>query len=140
MKPTRLFALALATCCLAPAAHAATGAAAHAPAREQQLIGIWQDDRDPENIIQFYPNHAVRIYVPKDDGQATNTHWIEGSWTLSGGRDLTMTLNIAANGGMSKVKKFTLSFSKNMLVVKARGKVVGRQHRITEQALQKHLW
>jgi hypothetical protein len=138
MKPTRLFALALAACCLVPAAHAATGAAAQAPAREQQLIGIWQDDHDPENIIQFFPNHAVRIYVPKDDGQADNTHWVDGSWALAG-RELTLTLN-TPGGGMSRVKKFTVAFTRGAMVVKARGKVVGRQHRITGQALQKHLW
>ncbi len=135
MNTIRLLILALLACCLAPAA-----AAAPAAAPEQQLIGIWQDNQDPENIIQFLADHTVRIYIPKSEGQATNVHWIDGSWALSGGRALTMTLNMPANGGMSKVKKFTLSFSQGQLVVKSGGKVVGRQHRITEQTLQRHLW
>lgn len=134
MNTIRLLILALLACCLAPAA------AAPAPAQDQQLIGIWQDNKDPENIIQFFANHAVRIYVPKSEGQSGNVHWIDGSWALAGGRELTMTLDMPANGGMSKVKKFTLSFSKGLLVVKSGGKVVGRQHRITEQTLNRHLW
>ncbi len=135
MNTLRLLALILAACCLPPIASAA-------PARspEQQLIGIWQDTPDRENIIQVYPDHSVRIYVPRSEGQPTKTHWIEGSWTLAQGRELTMTLHMPANGGMSRVKKFTLAFSKGTLVVKENGKVVGRQHRISEQALNKYLW
>lgn len=118
---------------------ASSAAAAPARVHEQALVGIWQDDHDPENIIQFYPNHAVRIYVPKSDGQARDVHWIEGTWALSR-HDLMLTLNMPSNGGMSRIRKFTVEFAGKKLVVKEDGQVVGRQHRITETALKKHLW
>ncbi|HKB58768.1 MAG TPA: hypothetical protein VKC56_01860 [Gallionellaceae bacterium] len=137
MKSFRLLALTLAllACCFTGPAAART---AH-PA-EQRLVGIWQDDKDPENIIQFFPDHRVRIYVSRRDGQADKLHWIDGRWQLARGRDLTMTLHMPSNGGMSRVRRFTLLFRKQALVVKSRGKVAGRQHRISEATLKKHLW
>lgn len=113
-------------------------AAAH-PA-EQRLVGIWQDDHDPENIIQFFADHRVRIYIPRRDGQADQLHWIDGRWQLVRGRDLTMTLHMPSKRGESSIRKFTLLFRKQGLVVKSHGKVVGRQHRISEATLKKHLW
>ena len=135
MKSLRLLALALLACCFTLPA-----AARPAHPAEQRLVGIWQDDKDPENIIQFFPDQRVRIYVSRRDGQADHLHWIDGRWQLARGRNLTMTLHIPTNGGMSRVRKFTLLFSKRGLVVKSRGKVVGSQHRISEAALKKHLW
>ena len=137
MKSFRLLALTLAllACCFAVPA-----AARPAHAAEQRLVGIWQDDKDPENIIQFFPDHRVRIYVSRQDGQARQLHWIDGRWQLARGRDLTMTLHMPSNGGMSRVRKFTLRFRKRGLVVKSHGKVMGTQHRISETALKKHLW
>lgn len=132
----RFLALVLAACCLAPPA--ANAAAAHDA--DRRLVGIWQDDHDADNIIQFYPDHAVRIYLPKSEGQARNAHWIDGTWTLAGGGKLTMMLRMPENGGMSKVKKLRLTFTRKGFVVKEGGKVVGHQHRISEHTLKQHLW
>jgi hypothetical protein len=135
MTTFRLFVLALLACCIS-----APAAARPAHAAEQRLIGIWQDNQDPENIIQFFPDHRVRIYVSERAGKAKQLHWIDGRWQLARGRDLTMTLRMPTNGGMSRVRKFTLRFLKHGLVVESHGKVLGRQHRISAATLKKHLW
>jgi hypothetical protein len=137
MKSFRLIALTLA---LLACWFSVPAAARPAHGTEQRLVGIWQDDKDPENIIQFFPDHKVRIYVSRRDGQVDKLHWIDGRWQLARGRDLTMTLHMPSNGGMSRARRFTLLFRKQGLVVKSRGKVVGRQHRISEAVLKKHLW
>lgn len=137
MNILRLLALTLLACCLAfPAAARGTSPA------ERRLVGIWQDDKDPENIIQFFPDHRVRIYLTRQEGQRSGMHWINGRWRLSHGRHLSMKLNMHGKGRASHIKhkRFTLLFRKHRLVVKSGRKVLGTQHRISRQALSKHLW
>lgn len=135
MNILRLLALTLLACSLAfPAA------ARPASTNERQLVGIWQDDQDPENIIQFFPDHRVRIYVSRADGKHTGTHWIDGHWRLTHGHNLTMKLKMRSNRRGAHIKRFTLQFGKQGLVVKSGGKVLGRQHRISRVVLSKHLW
>jgi hypothetical protein len=136
MKIIRLLAFALAASLLAPSA--ANAARAHTP--EQRLVGIWQDSKDPENIIQFFPDHSVRIYLPKRDGQALDAHWMTGTWALAPGGKLTLRLNVLANPGMTSIRNFTIVFTRRGFTVKAKGKVVGEQRRISEKTLKKHLW
>lgn len=136
MSTIRFLVLVLAACLLAPSA--ASAARAHTP--EQRLVGIWQDSKDPENIIRFYANHSVRIYLPKSEGQPRNAHWIPGTWELAHGRELTLRLSIPDSPGATKIKKFTIVFTRKGFTVKEHGKVVGQQRRISERTLKKYLW
>lgn len=136
MSTLRLLVLVLAACFLTPSA--ASAARGHTP--EQRLVGIWQDSKDPENIIQFYADHSLRIYLPKSEGQARNAHWIPGTWELARGGKLTLRLSMPGSPGMVKIKEFTIAFTRKGFVVKEQGQVVGRQHRISERTLKKHLW
>lgn len=131
-----LLAFALSILWLAPSAAIA------APARtaEHRLVGIWQDDMDPDSIIQFYPNHTLRIYLTPSEGKARNAHWIDGTWTLSRGRHLTMKLKMPQPGSKAKIRKFTIEFTRTGFTLGENGKVIARQHRIIEQTLRQHLW
>lgn len=134
MNILRFLMLAVLACSLAFPAAART-----LPRAEQRLVGIWQDGKNPDNIIQFFPDHRVRIYLSREEGHASGTHWIDGHWRLRG-HHLTMTLNMRSKGRMSRVKHFTLQFARGKLVVKSGRKVLGRQHRISKKTLQSHLW
>jgi hypothetical protein len=139
MLKSRLILLSLLSLWLVPAAMAAKPAAP-APSPEQQLAGLWQDEKDPENIIRFLPTHAVQVYLPKGEGKLKNMHWIPGRWSLAPDMTLTLHLNMSAGGGSTMTKTFKVSFEKGVMVVKSGGAVVGRQRRITEAALKKYLW
>lgn len=134
----RLIALALLACCLTQPAAAKTSTAAPQHATERRLVGIWQDDHDPDNIIQFYPDHAMRIYLPRSEGGGA--HWIDGTWTLAPGGKLTMRMTVPGAGSTPKVKELTIVFTRKGFVVKEGGREVGRQHRISERTLKTHLW
>lgn len=109
---------------------------------EQRLVGTWQDDQDPQNIIRFLPNHRVQIYVPKKTGEYLNVHWMPGSWRLIHGHVLKLKLTITTDKGVIEVHNttFHISFVRGHMVVRLNGKVIGRQHRMSGAQLQKYLW
>ena len=109
---------------------------------ERQLVGTWQDDKDPQNIIRFLPNHRVQIYVPKKTGEYMQVHWMPGTWRLFRGRVLKMKLTITTDKGVIEVRHttFHITFVRKRMVVRLNGKVIGRQHRLSRAQLQKYLW
>lgn len=135
--------LRLLACVLAASLAAPAIAATQTPAPDagRRLVGIWQDDKDPENIVQFNADRTLRIYLSPSEGQAQNAHWIDGTWTLAEGGKLTMQMNVPGVGVSTiKTRQLTLVFTRKGFIVKDGGKVIGRQHRISERTLKKHLW
>ncbi len=114
----------------------------HARVTERQLLGVWQDEKDHQNIIWFLPNHTVRIYVPKKTGEYMHVHWMTGSWRLVHGNVLKLKLSLTTNDGVAnfRLTTFHISFAHGRMVVRQNGKVVGRQRRLSQAQLKKYLW
>lgn len=116
-------------------------AARHAYSPDSQIVGLWQDEKDPLNIIRFLPDHTLRIYVPRKTGEYINVRWMAGTWALHG-HVLKLKLTTTTGKGVAEVRHtaFHVSFVRGRMVVRQNGKLMGRQRRISEAQLKKYLW
>ncbi len=88
MKSVRiLLALALCFIFLAPAARAAD----ELTATEKRLVGIWQEYEPAFNVVQFFPDRTMRIYLTKEEREQMRANFIPATWVVSPDNMLSLT-------------------------------------------------
>lgn len=76
-----------------------------APAPDQALVGKWEVyEPTPSNVVEFLPDHTLRLYLTRKQGGKNNIHWIGGTWSLSENLILTSTLTFNGRSDTDRVK------------------------------------
>jgi hypothetical protein len=63
---------------------------------EKRMVGIWEEYAPGVNVVQFYSDHTMKIYLTEEEGRDKDMHFIVAKWRISG--DMILTLDIEANG------------------------------------------
>jgi len=107
-------------------------------ASEQQLVGIWEEYSPSSNVVQFYPDRSMRIYLTQEEGAQMKLHWIEANWSVS--PESMLTLNFSANGkSFSQSVKLVFEDKEMWLVDKEKNSTT-KHHRITGEIPGKYRW
>jgi hypothetical protein len=125
MKSIRiLFFLALSIISFAPAAMGAD----ELSSTEKRLVGIWQEYEPSANVVQFYPDHTVRIYLTKEEREKMKTNFIQANWTLSS--DSVLTLNLAGPNGKTFSQSANLAYKGDEMWLVGEGKPTIKHHHL----------
>lgn len=118
---------------LAPVAHCAETA----QAADQRLVGIWEEFDPSSNVVQFFANHTVRIYLTEEEGSDSGLHWIGGTWKIL--PDSSLSMDMSANGkSLNKVVK--LVFRKDEMVLIDDDQNETRHRRLVGEIPEKYRW
>lgn len=82
---------------------------------EQRMLGMWQALEHPANVVQFFPDHTLRLYLTKRQGGPTKQHWYSGTWKITPEARLLVDL-AAAGGPMHKEARVVFSGEEMSLV------------------------
>ena len=102
MKSIRiLLALALSCVFLAPAALAAD----ELSAAEKRLVGVWQEYEPASNVVQFFPDRTMRIYLTKEERDQMRANFIPATWVVSPDNMLSLTFTGKNGKGFTQTIK-----------------------------------
>ena len=104
---------------------------------EQALVGIWQEYEPASNLVQFFPDHTMRIYLTREEGGALNLHWIGGSWSLA--PDLTLTMTLSANGN-SMTDRVKVTFEQGEMWLLDAHQAATRHRRLSGEMPARFRW
>lgn len=125
MKSIRiLFVLAMSLIGFAPAAMGAD----ELNSVEKRLIGIWQEYEPTSNVVQFFPDHTMRIYLTKEERAKMNINVIEANWTVS--PKSVLTLNFTAKNGKTFSQSINLEYKGEEMWLVDEGKPTTKHHRL----------
>ena len=134
MKTIRfLLILVLSTLGFAPAAFSAEPLTS----TEQKLVGTWEEYEPSSNVVRYYSDRTIRLYLTEEEGSDTGTHYIEGSWSIS--PDSTLTMNLSANGrSLTQTVKVVFKNDEMWLVDEEKGET--KHRRLAGDIPEKYRW
>ncbi len=114
----------------------APSASAAEASLDQKLVGLWEEYDPSSNFIQFFDDHTLKLYLTKEEGEGTATHYISGTWSIS--NDHILTMKLTANGN-SMTRSVGLKFDEGdmVLIDDSAGET---RHRSTDALPAKYLW
>ncbi len=95
---------------------------------EQRMIGIWQEYEPGENVVEYFADHTMKIYLTEEEGGSQAMHWIEAHWQIDQDNMLTLTIMVNGKPHSEKVK---LSFENDEMWLEDEDDVVTKQRRIS---------
>ncbi len=104
---------------------------------EQRMVGMWQALEPPANVVQFFPDHTVRLYLTKKQGAPTNQHWLGGTWKVT--PDARLMVEMVANGGLMHKEARVVFSGEDMSLVDDR-MYETRHHRINGKLPKEFNW
>ncbi len=119
-----LFALALSLIFLAPAAQAGD----ELSATEKRLVGIWQEYEPTSNVVQFFPDRTMRIYLTKEEREQMKVDFIPATWMVS--PESVLTLTFTAKSGKSFSQSITLEYKGEEMWLVNENKPTTKHHRL----------
>ncbi len=112
--------------CLIGFAPAAMGADA-LNSTEQRLVGIWQEYEPASNVVQFFDNHTVRIYLTKEERAQMKVNFIEANWAVSSKGVLTLSFS---RNGKTFSQSTNLEYKGEEMWLVDEGKPSTKHHRL----------
>lgn len=117
--------------CLIGFAPAAMGADSLS-STEQRLVGIWQEYEPTSNVVQFFDNHTMRIYLTKEERAQMKINFIEANWTISDKG--VLTLNFTSKTGKSFSQSINLEYKGEEMWLVDEGKSATKHHRLKAES------
>jgi hypothetical protein len=103
---------------------------------EKRMIGIWEEYEPGVNVVQFYADHTMKIYLTEAEGKDQKMHFIQADWSLD--KDNIMTLTITVNG-QSIAQKTKVTFEKGEMWLSGDDTATTKQRKITEVP-KRYMW
>ncbi|HEY5994277.1 MAG TPA: hypothetical protein VIU46_06695 [Gallionellaceae bacterium] len=128
-----LLLLALSITSFAPAAIGAEELASS----EKRLVGIWQEYQPNANVVQFFPDHTMRIYLTKEEREKMKINFIQANWAVS--PESILTLNFSANG-KSFSQSIKVEYQGEEMWLVDEGKTTTKHQRLSGEIPEKFKW
>ncbi len=82
---------------------------------EQRMVGMWQAQAPSTNVVQFFPDHTLRVYLTKKQGGPTKQHWYNGTWTIT--PQARLLVDMTVNGEVMHKEARVVFEGENMSLV-----------------------
>ncbi len=79
------------------------------PPLEQRMVGMWQALDSSASVVQFFPDHTMRMYLTKKQGGITNQHWLNGTWKIT--PEARLLVDMIGGGGVVQHKEARVIFN-----------------------------